>query len=201
MAVGSQRLEVQETLALEQFVAKIVERLEVIDRDPLLIAIDGELGAAHSLVAAALAPVVDAVLVSVIDFMASDVTDDEWADLNEAAKIDRCVDWPRLRKQAVVPLLAGMSARWQAVDVVSSSVDGTYGLRVEPVVRQPGPVIILVGPLANHPAIRDLVDVPLLVEGTQLDASYQATWEKRVVEVSEKYFTDPSVYDLVVSTD
>jgi len=74
-----------------------------------LVAIDGRSGTGKSTIAAALAVALQASVVPSDDFFAAHITDAEWDARDAATRARDAIDWRRLRREAVEPLLAGHS--------------------------------------------------------------------------------------------
>ena len=82
---------------------------------PLLIAIDGRSGSGKSTLAEAAAKDLAATIVVADDFY-SGGADAEWASVSVEERVDRVIDWRRLRRSALEPLLGGEAARWHPLD-------------------------------------------------------------------------------------
>ncbi len=174
---------------------------------PLLVAIDGPSGAGKSALAAAIAAEVEAVVVDGDDFYAGG-SDAEWDARTAKEKVDHCIDWHRLRSEALEPLLAGRPASWHPFDW-----EAGYDLAERTTVCQPASVIILDGAYSARPELADLVglsvlvDVPAeirrqrLIEREGEDAIDE--WYDRWDEAELYYFTEirpRSWFDVVVTT-
>jgi uridine kinase len=181
---------------------------------PVLVALDGPSGAGKSTIAELLAHSLDAVVVPSDDFFAADITDSEWEQRSPAQRASDCIDWRRLRSEAVDPLLANEPARWRAFDFEAGPrTDGTFALRDEWTQRDPSPVIVLDGAYSTRPELADLVDLAVLVDADaehrrqrlarREDPVFLARWYTRWGAAESYYFTHvrpPSSFDLVVST-
>jgi para-aminobenzoate synthetase len=149
--------------AMNQIIAAV--RLRMLDgKKPVLVALDGGSGAGKSTLAARLASVLNAALIQSDDFYAAHISAAEWAIHTPAEKARDVIDWQRLRRDAIEPLLAGKLARWHAFDFEKLRPDGTYPLRIDFVECQPAAVIILDGAYSSQPALLDLIDLSVLVD-------------------------------------
>lgn len=197
---------------------RIIARIEACldERDPpILVALDGPSGSGKSTLAEMLEAELDAALVQSDDFFAADIPDAAWDTRTVAERLRDCIDWRRLRREALEPLLAGETARWHPFDFVSGlRPDGTYGMQEEPVTREPAPIILVDGAYSARPALGDLIDLAVLVDAppevrqarqaAREEAAFLATWHRRWDPVEARYFTEvrpPSSFDLVVTTD
>ena len=95
--------------AVDQITQEIKKRL-LKRTNPLLVAIDGGSSAGKSTIAILVAKEVNAVIIQGDDFCQTGV---DWNQLSLAEKIEQCIDWPRARKEAIEPLLAGKIATWR----------------------------------------------------------------------------------------
>ncbi len=179
---------------------------------PFLIAIDGGSGSGKSTVAFAVAEKLGAVLVPGDDFFAAHIPDAAWAQRDVQARAADCIDWQRLRRQALEPLLARKPARWHAFDFVSGvRSDGTYGMLADFVECTPADVIVLDGAYSTRPELADLIDFSVLVDApvalrhaclkTREETVWLHAWHARWDGAEEHYFTHvrpASSFDLVV---
>ena len=132
-----------------------VKRLQAQSAGPVLIAIDGRSGAGKSTLAQALRAHLDCTLVVGDDFYAGG------CDLHPHAPAElayMCIDRQRLRG-VLAMLKAGREASYAAFDW--SAFDGR--LSSELTRLEPRPVILVEGVYSNHPDLRDLVDLAILV--------------------------------------
>jgi uridine kinase len=140
-----------------------VQRRQLEKSKPLLIAIDGGSGSGKSTVASAAAEKLGAALVLGDDFFAAHITDQGWAQRDFKARAADSIDWQRLRREALEPLLAGKRARWHPFDFQSSvRSDGTYRMLAESVECAPADVIVLDGAYSARPELSDLIDLSVL---------------------------------------
>lgn len=92
-------------------ITKKIRSLTESEEKPVLIAIDGRSGAGKSTLAKKLKEKVGGVIVVGDDFY-SGGSDEEWNKLAPKEKVDKCIDWKRLRKEVLKPLLLGESTSW-----------------------------------------------------------------------------------------
>lgn len=128
------------------------------DREmPLLVALDGRSGAGKSTLAASVAEAIDAAIVTSDDFYVEPVGG--WAVRSAAEKANGCIDWRRLRTEALAPLLAGRAAAYNPFDFAAA-----FGLAAQLVRVEPAPVILLDGIYSARPELADLVHLAVLVD-------------------------------------
>ena len=205
---------------LDQFVKRAVhkivqqvQRRQLAKSKPLLIAIDGGSGSGKSTVASAAAEKLGAALVLGDDFFAAHITDQGWAQRDFKARAADSIDWQRLRREALEPLLAGKRARWHPFDFESGvRSDGTYRMLAEFVECAPADVIVLDGAYSARPELSDLIDLSVLIDApvalrherlrTREERTWLNAWHARWDEAEEYYFTHvrpASSFDLVIT--
>ncbi len=119
-------------------------------RTPRLIAIDGRAGAGKSRFASALIPYCgDVALVRVDDFL-------WWGDIETW--------WPRLREEALEPLLAGRAAQFRARDWDNDPLGRAVGGNV---VIEPAETVIIEGVTSSRRDLADRLDLAFWVEAPQ----------------------------------
>ena len=124
---------------------------------PVVVAIDGPSCAGKSILATALALRSGAAVVEGDDFYRHTLprlTVAEREAMSDAAVVDAVIDWERLRAEALLPLRARESARFQPYDW-----DADDGRLAPPKIIPPADVIIVEGVYAARPELADLVDV------------------------------------------
>jgi uridine kinase len=180
---------------------------------PLLVAIDGGSGSGKSTLAAAVAAELNAPIVPGDDFFAAVITDTEWDAMSPSGRAAAAIDWRRLRKEALEPLLAGRVASWHPFDFAAGTrPDGTYPMSVDVVTRQPAPVIVLEGAYSTRPELADLIDLAVLVDipieerrrrlVDREETSFREAWHARWDAAEDHYFSQirpPSAFDIVVT--
>jgi uridine kinase len=180
-------------------------------KNPVLVAIDGRSGTGKSTLAQAIASRVQGRIVLGDDFY-SGGTDDAWQGMSAAEKVEKVMDWQRMRTQVLEPLLANKPASWHPLDFQPGI--GWVGWKHETVILHPAPVILVDGVYSARPELADLVDVAVLVsandeerrkrldlrEGQGFMQRWHALWDA----AEDYYITQicpPSFFDLVVRTD
>ncbi len=187
---------------------ELVEKIKSLSRakTPLLIALDGRSGTGKSTIATTIAEKVGGVVIEGDDFYAGG-TEEEWDARTSEEKASLCIDWKRLRKEALEPLLANHSASWHPFDWKAGK-----GLAEHIVTRNPTPVIVLDGVYSSRPELTDLIDLTVLVEvqdGKRRERligregfSNMKDWHQRWDEAEEYYFTKvrpPSSFSFVIT--
>jgi uridine kinase len=181
---------------------------------PLLVAIDGGSGSGKSTLAALVAAELDAVIVPSDDFFAAEITDAEWDAMEPQERAAAAIDWRRLRRDALEPLLAGRSASWHPFDFEAGTrPNGTYPMSAKAVTREPASVIVLEGAYSCRPEVFDLIGLPVLVDlptterhrrigGREENKAFVDAWHARWDVAEDYYFTQvrpPESFDLVVA--
>lgn len=129
------------------------------------------------------------------------------------ARPDRCIDWRRLRTDALEPLRRGRAARWQGIDFLAGKrADGSYAMEPHPTVREASPIVVLEGAYSTRPELLDLIDLAVLVDTSveichaslalREEASFLAAWHMRWDEPEAYYFRNvrpPGAFDRIVS--
>ena len=178
-----------------------------------MIGLDGRSGVGKTTLAAQVAQEVEAAVVPMDDFFAGFLPHAAWDSMTVEERAERVFEWPRLRSEALLPLLAGRTARWHPFDFgVGASADGTYATQADAVEVRPAPIVLLDGVYSCGPQLADLVSVRVLVElqdaerrarlAGREDPEFLEPWNARWDAVEEFYFSRvrPSrSFDLVVS--
>ena len=201
--------------------AVVAETLRVLARrpPPVLVALDGPSGAGKSTVAAraAAALAAGALAVTVVpgdDFFAAEIPGAAWDAWDPRERAARAIDWRRLRRDALEPLLAGRPARWHPFDFAAGArPDGTYPMRADVEERPPAPVVLLDGAYSARPELADLVALAVLVDAppavrrarlaAREDPAFLAAWLARWGPAEAYYVTHvrpPETFGLVVAT-
>ncbi len=139
-------------------ITKKIRSLTESEEKPVLIAIDGRSGAGKSTLAKKLKEKVGGVIVVGDDFY-SGGSDEEWNKLTPKEKVDKCIDWKRLRKEVLKPLLLGESTSWYPFNFETGK-----GLSDEILTAKPSNIIFLDGAYSSRPELSDLIDLSILVE-------------------------------------
>ena len=194
-------------------IAEIDRRRSVRGR-PLVVALDGPSGSGKSTLVAQVARELDTAVIATDDFYAFETTDDQWNARTPEERARDCIDWHRLRDEALVPLIAGLPARWQTYDFEAGGrSDGTYAARANFVELDPAPVIVLDGVYSARPELADVIDLMILVDAPrevrrQRLASREARehlerWYARWGAAETFYFAHvrpEDAFDLVIGT-
>ncbi len=187
-------------------ISRLLER-----KNPVLVALDGRSGTGKSTIAQAIASRVESIIVVSDDFY-SGGNDDAWSGFSAEEKVEKVIDWQRLRAQVLEPLLAKKPASWHPLDFKPEI--GWTNWKDETVTLEPAPVILVDGVYSARPELSDLVDLTVLVEaddqgrGTRLvlreGQSSMERWHKLWDAAEEYYFTQicpRSSFDMVVRND
>lgn len=176
-------------------------------KKPLLIALDGRSGVGKSTLAQAIVQEVGGIVVLGDDFFAGG-PDSEWDARSTEARVADCIDWRRLRREALEPLLAGQAAFWHPFNFISG-----IGLSEEVIHRNPAAVIILDGAYSCRPELADIVDFSVLIEMTDDNLrrrrllnreghDFMVSWHERWDAAEDHYFTQVvprSRFDLIIT--
>ncbi len=197
------------TLTLQRAVDLIVSaiRSRLTGRAPLVVAMDGGSGAGKSTLVAEVASLIGATVIQCDDFFAATVTDAEWDSCSADQKCRRCIDWNRVRAEALEPLLAGRKAQYHPFSLGSED-----GLAAQWVRKETAPVIILDGIYSANPDLADVVDLTVLVNALpevrrrrhdRREGHADLAWHARWDPAEAHYLTavrPPASFDLVVDT-
>lgn len=128
------------------------------DKYPYFIAIDGRSGTGKSTIAQDLAHALnDAVVVDQDDFYEGGDYE-TWKKWSIAERVERTIDWKRLKQEVLDPLAASKVATWHPYDwdydVRSTSLRSA----------QPAKFVILEGTYSARKELEDLFDISILVE-------------------------------------
>ncbi|CAG7608136.1 Uridine kinase [Paenibacillus solanacearum] len=188
-----------------QSVVSVVQQRRIGRTSPFVVSLDGGSGAGKSTLAAALVSRLGAAVIPCDDFFDATVTDAEWDSFTVVQKCHRCIDWQRVRNEALLPLLAGKAAQYRPYSFSSGN-----GLALHSVEKMPSEVIILDGIYSGLPEISDLVDFSILVDVSPefrrhrhniREGTDDADWHLRWDPVEDYYFSalrPPDSYDVIV---
>lgn len=79
---------------------------------PLVVSFDGGSGSGKSTLASEVASSVEATIIHCDDFFAVEIPDHEWDIYSVEKKSRLCIDWERVRAEALLPILAGEKAEY-----------------------------------------------------------------------------------------
>ncbi|WP_179134530.1 uridine kinase family protein [Oceanobacillus timonensis] len=196
--------EIKKTAA-QQIVAAIQTRLKGRTK-PLVVALDGGSGAGKSTLAAEVASHVGATVIQCDAFFDATITDDEWDSYTLDLKCRKCIDWQRIRTEALLPLLAGQNVQYHPFSFSTEN-----GLSSSCISKEPSVVIILDGIYSSLPELSDVVDFKILVDllpevrrhrHNIREGNEDSDWHMRWDPVEDYYFSvlcPPSSYDLTVT--
>lgn len=192
---------------LEELVQTIVNAIKQRLRgltSPLIVSLDGGSGAGKSVLASEVASSIGATVIQCDAFFNTKIPDKAWDTYSIEERCRLCIDWNRLRNEALIPLLGGEKATYRPF-----SFSTTSGLSSRVLVKEPSQIIILDGIYSSYwlsdlVHLKVLVDVPSdvrykrhnLREGTE-DIEWHGLWDP----VEDYYFTvlrPPNTFDLVV---
>ncbi len=195
--------------AADKFVFEISQLLK--RKNPVLVALDGRSGTGKSTIAQAIASRVEGIIVVGDDFY-SGGNDDAWSGFSAKEKVDKGIDWQRMRAQVLEPLLAKKPASWHPLDFTPEI--GWIGWKDETVKLEPAPVILVDGVYSARPELSDLVDLAVLVEADdevrrkrlviREGQGFMDRWHKLWDCAEDYYFTHicpRSSFDIVVRND
>jgi uridine kinase len=193
--------------AADRVIAKINERLSA--DDFLLVAIDGRSGAGKSTLANLVAEKVSGAVILGDDFY-SGGGDEKWRKYSPETKVAEVIDWKRLRREAMDPLLGGKPASWHPLAFEPGV--GWTGWKDEFITLHPARIIILDGAYSTHPELADLIDLSVLVEApgqvrrqrqlAREGPAFMQSWHEIWDAAEDYYFSQvrpPSSFDVVVS--
>ena len=186
-------------------------RQRMIDKTPLLVALDGGSGAGKSTLAQMIAELIHAAIIPGDDFYAASIANAAWDARTPAQRAADVIDLRRLRSEALEPLLAGKPARWHPFDFAAPHPDGTYAMSAAFVQRPPADLILLDGIYSARAELSDLIDLSVLVDvplgvrharlAAREEAGFLAEWHARWDAAEAHYLTHvrpPTAFDLVV---
>lgn len=170
-------------------------RKRVINREaPLLVALDGRSGVGKSTMAARIGTEIGAVVIDADKFY-SGGNDDYWDSRTTEEKINEVIDWRRLKKEVLEPLLARKMAVYHPFDFKTWA-----GLAKDAVTLQPADVIILDGAYSSRPELANIIDLTVLIEVpndttrrkrliARESERYMINWHSHWDVVEDHYFT------------
>lgn len=122
----------------------------------VVVAIDGAGGAGKSTLAGAIRDALGTVSIVRVDDFYRPLHDDERAALDPEHGYRNYFDWERMRTQAIRPLRAGASAKYQPYDWLNGELRGWVEV-------ESNAVIVVDGVYSMRPELSDLVDLALFV--------------------------------------
>ncbi|UNK16332.1 (d)CMP kinase [Paenibacillus sp. N3/727] len=191
--------------AVQSIVSAINHRM-ISRTNPLVVSLDGGSGAGKSTLAAEVASHLGATVIQCDDFFAATITDDEWDTYTTEQKCRLCIDWQRMRTEALLPLLAGENAQYCPFSFSSSN-----GLASNLVVKEPSEVIILDGIYSSLLELTDVVHFTILVDvlpnvrrhrHNLREGNEDVAWHRRWDPAEDYYFSvlrPRTSFDLIVN--
>jgi uridine kinase len=177
-------------------------------KKPILIALDGRSGAGKSTIANIISQKTGGIIVLGDDFY-SGGNDDKWLGYSPKVKADKVIDWRRMRKEVLEPLLKGCSASWHPLDFKPGV--GWVGWKEKTITLEPARVIILDGSYSARPELADIVDLSVLVEATddscrqrliaREGSVFMERWHKIWDSAEDFYFSKirpRTVFDIII---
>ncbi len=167
---------------------------------PLIIGIDGGSGAGKSTFVQQLAKRLNAVIIPLDDFYASNISNKEWEKFSVKKRLREVFHWERLLTTAIKPLLKGNNASWTTYDFSSIQEDGTYKQPLYLQTISPSDVVIIDGTYSASPAIIDFIDITILIDvpiderhkrlNDRESLTFLNEWHKRWDSVEDYYFNE-----------
>jgi len=180
------------------------------------MALDGGSGAGKTTIAERLMRLAEIAVVPLDDFYQTAIPESEWPHKTVEQRLNGVFDWSRVRSEALEPLRAGRPGRWQAFNFTHGlGKAGTYSLKKEVTEVPPAPTILVEGAYSASPPLRDLIDLPVLVDvqnkrrrlrtaAREDDTEFLAKWHCIWDDVETYYFQHvcpPESFDLVIPND
>jgi uridine kinase len=123
----------------------------------VMVAIDGAGGAGKSTLANAIAAMLGRVAIVRVDDFYRPLHGDQRAAADPEYGYRNYFDWPRIRDSALIPLRAGMAARFQRLDWVSARL-------ADWVTVEAADVVVLDGVYSSRPELRAYFDLAIFVD-------------------------------------
>lgn len=173
---------------------------------PALIAIDGGSGAGKTTTVEELRRyLTEASCVHCDDFFDAGVEISEWHSMSPAERASRCIDWRRLRSEALRPLSRGRRASWHPFDVSTAS-----GLSADVVTAEPSGIVVVDGIYSSRPELVDMMALTVLVDASAAtrrrrhdirEGGDESMWHQIWDAAEDHYLAHirpPGTFDLVV---
>ncbi len=193
---------------IQNVIIKIKEKLEN-RTTPLLVALDGRSGVGKSTISESIAKEFNGVVVLGDNFYSGGEGGLErgWDKYSPEDKAERAIDWKRMRKEALEPLLNSKVALYHPFNFAAG-----VGFADTVITLNPAKVIILDGAYSTRPELTDIIDLTILVEvlddhrrARLLEREgheFMSEWHKRW-DVAEDYFfthiRPKSSFDIVIT--
>lgn len=192
--------------ATQEIICTIKQRLKD-RRNPFIVSIDGGSGAGKSSIAAEVESVFRATVISCDDFYNINIPEKEWDTYTIEKRCRLCIDWERLRKEALLPLLSGKKALYYPYYITM-----TNNLSDKTVVKEPSQLIILDGIYSSY-WLADLINFSVLVDvppearyrrHNKREGTEDKEWHLRWDPVEDYYLQNlklPKTYNLIVKNE
>ena len=178
-------------------IENVVARIKTLTHkkaEPVVVALDGRSGTGKSTIAEVIASRLGGVYIKTDDFWAGGANE-LWDARSIVKKVELAIDWQRLRKEVVEPLLYGKQAQYHPYDFINDT-----GLSKDLIIKEPSDVIVLDGAYSSRPELEDIIDLKILVEvpndnhrRTRLvnreGDAYMTDWHKRWDPAEDYYFS------------
>jgi uridine kinase len=182
-------------------ISRISKAIDALERPSVFVAIDGYSGAGKSTLARVLAERRRVTLLHMDDFYRV-IDPDVRARLTAREGVDQYFDWQRVRREVLVPLRRGDSARFQRYNWGTNELGSWQDV-------VPAAVVILEGVYSTRPELVDVMDLRVLVDtprGVRLERQIARNennpeWIERWAAAEQLYFDKimpHDAHDLVV---
>jgi uridine kinase len=182
-----------------------IEKLAAESDSPILVVFDGRSGTGKTTITKEMSEQLGATVILGDDFYAGG-TLQEWSQRTAKEKADQCIDWRRLRSDALLPLLAGQAATWHTFNWQT-----LQGLSDATIHSDPAKIIILDGAYSSRAELAELYSLSVLVmvdedvrrqriekrEGSDFVREWHPVWD----EAEDYYFGQvrpAELFDIVI---
>ncbi len=180
----------------------------LLQKQPVVVAVDGPSGSGKSTLTKALVQEIGAVRIDQDDFYRGGKYD-LLAAMSDKERAEYEIDWQRMKDEALLPLLAGRAAHYHPFDWNHQE---ETNVSTNTITLQPASVIIIDGVFSSRKELTDLVDLSVLVhlgrstrkerlaqrEGDGITHPLNALWDKAETFYFEHIRSSKS-FDLVIN--
>lgn len=171
----------------------------------VVVSLDGGSGAGKTTLAIEVASQVDATIIHCDDFFDATISNAEWETASLEKRCCRCIDWSRLQKEVLYPLINGETVYYHPF-----SFENRNGVSSEIVEVIPTRIIILDGIYSSLLNLFEVGQLKILVDvvpdlrykrHNQREGTDDLEWHQLWDSVEEYYFTflrPPETFDLIV---